>query len=377
MEDKKKIYITSLHLQHGGVEMAITLLANALVKKGYDVEILCIYNLGQPVYSLNPDVAVSYLTKVRPNRREFFDSVKRREIAGIIREGIKACRVLYLKKYMMIKAIRSIQEGTIISTRNEHSVILSRYGRDKVNKIAQLHHDHNFNSRLFRDFRRQYNNIDSFVLLTEIFKSEIEEVMMDNHHTKLKVIPNFLADMPAAYPNSKKNQVIAVGRLHKVKGFERMLKIWKLISEKRDIILKIIGDGEERDVLEHEIKNMGLQEKVVLTGALEHDKVMEEMRQSLIYLMTSRSEALSFVLIEALAAGLPIVAYDVRVAPRVIIQDGVNGYLIPDGDEAAFTERVEELLNDEEIRAKMEIESKRVSEKYMEKNVIEKWLEIL
>ena len=44
----EKIYITSLHLMHGGVEMAISLLGNALVKRGYDVEILCTYNLGEP-----------------------------------------------------------------------------------------------------------------------------------------------------------------------------------------------------------------------------------------------------------------------------------------------------------------------------------------
>lgn len=68
---RKKIYITCLHLNHGGVEMAITLLANALVKYNYEVEILCTYNFGSPVYPLNKEVKVRYLTDVLPNRESF------------------------------------------------------------------------------------------------------------------------------------------------------------------------------------------------------------------------------------------------------------------------------------------------------------------
>ena len=66
----KKVYITSLHMMHGGVEMAITLLANALVKRNYNVEILCIYNLGEPVYKMDERVKITYLTNVHPNREE-------------------------------------------------------------------------------------------------------------------------------------------------------------------------------------------------------------------------------------------------------------------------------------------------------------------
>lgn len=55
----KKIYITSLHLDHGGIEMAISSLANALVKRDYEVEILCTYNLGEPVYYLDDKVTVT------------------------------------------------------------------------------------------------------------------------------------------------------------------------------------------------------------------------------------------------------------------------------------------------------------------------------
>ena len=67
----KHIYITSLHLSHGGIEMAIALMSNAFVKKGYDVTILCVYNLGEPAYKFSEKVKIKYLTDVRPNKEEF------------------------------------------------------------------------------------------------------------------------------------------------------------------------------------------------------------------------------------------------------------------------------------------------------------------
>ena len=93
-----KVYITSLHLLHGGVEMAITLLANALVRRGFDVEILCIYNLGQPAYSVDEKVKITYLSDVHPNREEFYRAVKMKNISLIIREGVYSVKVLYLKR---------------------------------------------------------------------------------------------------------------------------------------------------------------------------------------------------------------------------------------------------------------------------------------
>lgn len=375
----KKIYITSLHLQHGGVEMAITLLANALVKRGYAVEILCIYHLGEPVYEMDDRVKVTYLSNVHPNREEFKDALAQHNICRIIREGIYAMKVLYLKKNLMVKKFREIDEGVIISTRNEHSVLLSKYGQNNVKKIAQLHHDHNFNRRLLEDFRNHYKNIDIFVLLTDLLKQEVENVMKENKHTKCVVIPNFLKD--ELYKKSENSngrpQIVTVGRLHEVKGFQRLIKTWKEMDFKDDVVLKIIGEGEEREELEKLIAEYHLEGRVVLTGAMNHDSVMSEMQKSILYVMTSYSEAFPFVLIEAMANGLPIVAYDVRVGPGAIIKDSLTGFLVPDGDEEEFRNRVELLVEDTELRKKMSDSALERSKLFMENTVMEKWLDIL
>ena len=78
---------------------------------------------------------------------------------------------------MLVEQFRKIQEGVIISTRNEDSVLLSRYGNEGVLKIAQLHHDHCFDKKLLRDFARNYENIDYFTLLTPQLQQEVAEIM--------------------------------------------------------------------------------------------------------------------------------------------------------------------------------------------------------
>ena len=372
-----KVYITSLHLLHGGVEMAITLLANALVKRGFNVEILCIYNLGDPAYSIDKKVKITYLSDVHPNREEFYKAVKEKNVPLMIREGLYSVKVLYLKNKVMADAIKRIDKGVIISTRNEHSVLLSKYGRREVRKVAQLHHDHKFEKRLIRDFKKKYTNIDYFVLLTERLKDEVKTMMKENTHTKCVVIPNFLSDMSEVLHSERKRQVLAVGRLHSVKGFERLIKIWKRFDAKDETVLKIIGDGQEKESLQNLIDKYCLQEKVIMTGELSHEKVMEEMHRSICYVMTSYSEAFPFVLIEAMAGGLPVVAYDVRVGPAAIVQNGESGFLIPDGNEELFIDKLRILCQDDKLREQMSKNAVQRSREFSEDSVMKKWLEIL
>lgn len=373
----QKVYITSLHLKHGGIEMAITLLANALVKRGYDVEILCTYNLGEPAYALDGNVKITYLTDVAPNRKEISDAIKNKNIVQIVKQGLYAIKVLYLKKASMKSKIKSIQQGSIIATRNDHAVILSKYGNDGVNKIAQLHHDHQFEKGILNDFSKNYTNIDVFVLLTKQLKDELQEIMCQNKHTKLTVIPNFLSELACENVVQKEKQVVAVGRMHEVKGFLRMLEIWADTNVDKDIVLKLIGDGEQFQEIKNKVAELNLEDRVVLTGALEHSEVMEEMRKSLVYLMTSFTEAFPFVLIEAMSAGLPIVSYDVRVGPRAMIENGKNGYLIEDGNKESFKEHLERILLDEEKREGMSKCSLDIVQKFSEEVVMKQWIDIL
>lgn len=373
----KKIYITALHLMHGGVEMAITALSNALAKRGYRVELLCTYNLGEPAYPLDSRVQIRYLTDVHPNREEFKQAIRSKNPLAILRQGLYAVRVLRLKKKVLIQQFKKIREGVIISTRNEDTVLLSKYGNDGVLKIAQLHHDHGFDRKLVHDFIHNYQNIDYFTLLTPQLQQEVAEMMKNNRRTKCVTMPNFLPESTKVADVALENQAVAVGRLHPVKGFLRLIRLWKPIYERTGMVLKIIGDGDQRQELEKEIAALGVEKAVILTGAMDHDRVLEEMKKSVFYAMTSYSEGFGFVIIEAMEQGTPVIAYDVRVGPGAVITDGQSGFLVSDNDEEAFAEKALLLIDDKERRAQMSLAAQNRAGDFNENVVLAKWERLL
>lgn len=374
---KKKIYITSLHLMHGGVEMAIIALSNALVRRGYRVELLCTYNLGEPAYPLDSRVQIQYLTNVHPNREEFKQAIQSKNPLAILREGLYAVRVLRLKKKVLIDQFKKIQDGIIISTRNEDSVLLSKYGNEGVLKIAQLHHDHGFDRKLVGDFAHRYQNIDYFTLLTPQLQREVAEMMKNNHRTKCVAMPNFLPESTKVADVPMENQVVAAGRLHPEKGFLRLIQLWKPVYERTGTVLKIIGGGDQREILEKEISAQGLQEGVILTGAMDHDRVLEEMKKSVFYAMTSHTEGFGFVIIEAMEQGTPVIAYDVRTGPCAILEDGKNGFLVADDDSKTFAEKALQLIDNPQLRTQMSRAAKERAADFTEEAVLRRWESLL
>lgn len=376
---KKQIYITALHLEFGGVERAIALMSNAFVKRGYGVTVLSLYNLGEPAYIFSDEVKIEYLTSVKPNREEFKAAIKSKNPIKILKEGMYALKVLRLKKTAMAKRLRQIDDGIVISTRNEHSVLLSKYGKKNVLKIAQLHHDHCFNKKLLSDFKNRYDNIDYFALLTDQLTDEVSKIMeKTNKHTKCLTIENFLAANDEDIDFGKKEKtVVAVGRLHQVKGFDRLLDIWaKTVKKAPDWKLYIVGEGDQRDVLTEKIKMLGIENQVVLTGELPYNEVLEAMRKASVYAMTSFSEGFPFVLIEAFSSALPTVAFDVRVGPRAIIEDKKNGLLIEDGDFEGFNKALCSLLIDEQLRLQYAKAAVMRAADFTEENIVDKWVSI-
>ncbi|MBQ9965038.1 MAG: glycosyltransferase family 4 protein [Clostridia bacterium] len=374
---KKHVYITALHLAHGGVEMAISLMSNAFVKKGYDVTILALYNLGQPAYAISPEVKIEYLTDVQPNREAFARAVKSKNPVKILKEGLYAVRVLRLKKTALVRRIKQITDGIIVSTRNEHSVLVSRYGQKHVLKIAQLHHDHCFDKRLLADVKKRYDNITYFTLLTDVLTQEMQQLLSDaGKHTRCVTMENFLdADARSVELANKEKYVVAVGRLHPVKGFDRLLRVWKdTAAAHPDWTLRIVGGGEEEQALAALANELGVQDRVEFTGALAHDEVLVQMTNASVYAMTSYSEGFPFVLIEAMSCGLPVVAFDVRVGPRAIIRDGVDGVLVKDHDEAAFCKALSTLMDNEEQRVQYSQKALERAEDFSEEKIVSKWM---
>lgn len=142
--------------------------------------------------------------------------------------------------------------------------------------------------------------------------------------------------------------VIAVGRLTRQKGFDRLLEAWNLIRDEfPGWKLSVIGAGEEEQTLKE------LADALDVTGSVGFVPPVKNMAAVYayadVYVMSSRYEGFPMVLVEAMAAGLPAVSF-VCNGPDVIIRDGVDGFLVPQGDTDKLAARLAELMRSEEKR---------------------------
>jgi glycosyltransferase involved in cell wall biosynthesis len=116
--------------------------------------------------------------------------------------------------------------------------------------------------------------------------------------------------------------------------------------------LIVIGDGPERQPLTELIDQAGLQDRVVMKGALPRSEAIEWLRAADAALLSSAYENFPHAAVEALAAGAPVVATAVGGVPEVI-ETGVNGILVPGGDERALSQAMGTITTDTELLAKL------------------------
>lgn len=374
----KKIYITSLHLMHGGVQFIVTQSANAFVECGYDVTILCTYNLGKPAFDVDPRVTIEYLTEYVPNREAFKSALKSMKVHKIVSEGWTAARILRAKKKVLMDAFRSISEGIIISTRNEDSVLLAKYGHKDVLKIAQIHHDVLPGDKVSRVIRNRYEGIDVLAVLTDEVKKEMEESILKKDTTvQCVTMENFIVPLGMDGSSEREKTIISVGRLHKDKGYPRLLRIFKDVHKRfPDWKLQIVGDGLLREELESLVRSYGLDTHVEFTGFLDNREMRKRMLEASVFAMTSIHEGFGIVLVEAMDSGLPVISFDVRVGPRSIITHGVNGYLVKDEDYEAYADCLSKLMEEEALRNSFADEAKKRARDFYKSHIIEKWIRI-
>jgi glycosyltransferase involved in cell wall biosynthesis len=143
--------------------------------------------------------------------------------------------------------------------------------------------------------------------------------------------------------------LVSIGRLKEPKDFRTLLRAFALL---RDVPFhaKIVGDGPERALLEIEIDWLGLRGTVELTG--ERDDVPAILAAADCFVLASNSEGLPLSILEAMAAGLPVVASDVGGVHEVVTDD-VTGFLVPPGEPEALAAPLAALLKDADLRERL------------------------
>jgi glycosyltransferase involved in cell wall biosynthesis len=146
-------------------------------------------------------------------------------------------------------------------------------------------------------------------------------------------------------------QILNVGRLTPVKGQLLLIDLAKALRERgRSFELTIVGDGPQSGALERAISGAGLNGHIRLAGALGQDRVAELYAQADLFVLPSFLEGIPVVAMEAMAAGVPVVATRVAGIPE-LVEDRRSGRLVTPGRADELIDAVDELLTDDELRA--------------------------
>ena len=161
-------------------------------------------------------------------------------------------------------------------------------------------------------------------------------------------------EAPAA-TGPKRTDVVAVGRLVEKKGFDLLVTAAALVAKARsDLRVSIIGDGPERESLQHLIDGFGLGQIVTLHGAIDHDVVLEHIAAARLLSLPCRiaadddRDSMPVVVKEAMMRGVPVVGTDVAAMGEMV--DEGCGRLVRPNDPAALARAIAELLGDDELR---------------------------
>lgn len=220
-----------------------------------------------------------------------------------------------------------------------------------------------------RQDERIVRRFDKFVVLTN------EDKGYWGGLPNIEVIPNAAIHVSKNYSEVKNKRVIAVERLDYQKGFDRLIQAWKLVQHTgrfSDWKLDIFGQGEWREMLQQMIDKQGLQNTVKINPPT--NAILNEYVHSSLLVMSSNYEGFGMVLVEAMSCGVPVISFDCKCGPKDIIQPGINGLLVPNGDIQALADAMMKVMEDEAYRKMLSLNARKVVDTYSEQAVMSQWI---
>ena len=165
--------------------------------------------------------------------------------------------------------------------------------------------------------------------------------------------------------------VLGVGRLHRVKGFDRLLQAFRRL-ERPEVRLVILGEGSERLNLIHLARDLGVEEYVHLPGRVVD--VDPWYRHAECFVLSSRHEAWPNVLMEAMVNECPVVSFDCNYGPSEIVQGGESGLLVPEGDVETMALSIATILDDKALRHRLSEGGRKRAQNYYVEEIAPRWL---
>lgn len=368
----KIVYNIAGTYNSGGMERVLANKANYLADLGYEVIVVTTDQKDRkPYFAFDSRIAqwdldinysvnagkgtikkyVSYIFKQRLHKKRLASLLERLKVDVVISMFDHEASFLY-----------KIKDGS----KKILEIHFSRYKRLQYGRTGLLGLADQYRSKQDLQIARRYNR---FVVLTK------EDQSYWGKLNNIQVIPNANSFEPARRADLTVKRVIAVGRYDDQKAFDQLILAWKQVHQfHTDWWLMIFGKGPLKEDLESLIEKSGLQHVVFLCSPVKD--IEREYVNSSILVMTSRYEGLPMALLEAQACGLPLVSYDCKCGPKDIIKDGINGFLVNEGNVSGVAERLIRLIEDPDLRIKIGKESKALSKNFAEDVIMKQWTDL-
>jgi glycosyltransferase involved in cell wall biosynthesis len=352
----KILYIVPTINNEGGVARVLSIKANYLVENfGYEVHILTQNEGNNPLFFSYNEKIVLHDLVLRGNKISFFfqyGKALKKALSDINPDIIVVCDN-GLKAYCIPFIIKT-----------NIPIVFECHGSKYIEEEEQSKYFSSTKIRvLFKELSAK--RFKKFVALSE---ESLKEWNVNNG----VVIPNPIWFEVSTFADLKSKKVIAVGRHSYEKGLDRMLQIWqKVIVKHPDWNLEIYGKSNENQELQKLANSLDINNNVTFFEPVKN--INDKYLGASIVVMTSRTEGFGMVLIEAMALGLPVVAYDCPCGPRSIIQNNENGFLVEDGNIDLFIQKIELLIEDDNLREQMGQNAKNSVSKYNLVTIMQQW----
>jgi len=368
-------------LRGGGTERATINMANYWAARGWSPSIITIYHgpSEPPAYPLDPRVAHIDLDWEKPERdRPVPPEEMMEQVDAALAQFTPASRHWLYRHRSVLATMRK----AILDTRPQ--AIISMINATNIRTIAATR---GLGVRVFvseRGIARPYAHEK---LRTEAYRMATAVVALTPGDLAYYVrqgikrgcaIPNPVSPR-AVPPRDDRNGarvLTSLGRLSWEKGYDLLIKSFaRIAADHPQWTLEIWGKGSDREKLEAYISKLGVTDRITLCGfTSDNDEVLA---RADLYVQPSRREGFPNALCEAMASGLPVVAFDCSPGVRMIVRHGVDGLLVPKNETGSMARVLGGLMRDEEQRTRLGARGPEVVERFRVEEMMGRWEELL
>lgn len=339
-------------------------------------------------YWLRQGVRVTLVTQSSPDTDVYPvpDGVDRRALgmAGASGGTLAGLVANARRVWALRRLIRKLRPDVVLGMMTTASVLSVGAAQRLPCRVIATEHTHPPSqalSPMWEKLRRwAYPRAHAVVALTSGTAAWLEEHVPG---AQVSVIPNSVRwpmerSEPVLPPpeRGQRRRLLAVGRLHPHKGFDILLRAFAQLADHFcDWDLVILGEGDSREDLQNQVEALNLADRVTMPGRV--GNLSDWYADSDLYVLSSRVEGLSNTLIEAMASGLPAVAFDCETGPREIVRSGIDGVLVEQvEDEDALAAHLAELMAKPELRETLARRAIDVRDRFSTARVMALWSQL-